>query len=40
MSKACFPEDRIAWHEGGHLLPQEDPAWCASHLRRLAAHLS
>lgn len=40
MSKACFAEDRIVRHEGGHLLPQEDPAWCATHLHRLAERLT
>jgi len=40
MSRACFAEDRIVWHEGGHLLPQEDPAWCAAHLHRLAEGLT
>jgi pimeloyl-[acyl-carrier protein] methyl ester esterase len=40
MSEACFAEDCIAWHEGGHLLPLEDPAWCAGHLRRMVERLS
>ena len=40
MSEACFAQDRIAWHEGGHLLPQEDPAWCAIQLRRMVERLS
>lgn len=35
MSRVCFPEDRIIWHDGGHLLPQEDPAWCVARLREL-----
>jgi pimeloyl-[acyl-carrier protein] methyl ester esterase len=34
MSEACFPN--ITWHEGGHLLPQQAPAWCATQLLRLA----
>jgi pimeloyl-[acyl-carrier protein] methyl ester esterase len=29
---ACFPASRTAWHSGGHLLPTQDPAWCASRL--------
>ena len=28
MTTACFPDAAIAWHDGGHLLPQEDPLWC------------
>jgi pimeloyl-[acyl-carrier protein] methyl ester esterase len=40
MSTASFPEDCVVWHDGGHLLPQEDPAWCAAHLRQLVARLS
>jgi pimeloyl-[acyl-carrier protein] methyl ester esterase len=40
MSRACFAEDCIVWHDGGHLLPQEDPAWCAVHLRQLAERLT
>ncbi|MDR3505960.1 MAG: hypothetical protein P4L52_06920 [Acidocella sp.] len=35
MSKDCFPEDQIIWHEGGHLLPFDAPDWCASQLRGL-----
>ncbi|WP_298282568.1 alpha/beta fold hydrolase [Acidocella sp.] len=34
MSEACFA--RITWHEGGHLLPLEDPDWCAANLKALA----
>jgi pimeloyl-[acyl-carrier protein] methyl ester esterase len=33
MSKASMPEERIIWHDGGHLLPLEDPGWCAAQLR-------
>jgi pimeloyl-[acyl-carrier protein] methyl ester esterase len=33
MSKASMPEERIVWHDGGHLLPLEDPGWCAAQLR-------
>jgi pimeloyl-[acyl-carrier protein] methyl ester esterase len=39
MSKDCFPEDRIIWHEGGHLLPLDAPDWCASQLRGLLERL-
>jgi pimeloyl-[acyl-carrier protein] methyl ester esterase len=35
MSEACF--ERINWHPGGHLLPVEDPDWCAARLRELLA---
>jgi pimeloyl-[acyl-carrier protein] methyl ester esterase len=40
MTRACFPEKCLAWHEGGHLLPQEDPGWCAAQLRQLLARLA
>jgi pimeloyl-[acyl-carrier protein] methyl ester esterase len=33
MSGASFPADVTRWHEGGHLLPVEDPEWCAAQLR-------
>ncbi|MBB5371980.1 alpha/beta fold hydrolase [Acidocella aromatica] len=39
MSKDCFPEDRIIWHEGGHLLPLDAPDWCASQLYGLLERL-
>lgn len=28
MTIACFPDAVVAWHDGGHLLAQEDPLWC------------
>jgi pimeloyl-[acyl-carrier protein] methyl ester esterase len=28
LSLACFSEE-IKWHQGGHLLPLDDPRWCA-----------
>jgi pimeloyl-[acyl-carrier protein] methyl ester esterase len=34
LSAAAFTEDSIAWHPGGHLLPQQDPKWCAETLRQ------
>lgn len=33
MSRASFAAP--LWHAGGHLLPHEDSAWCAAHLRVL-----
>jgi hypothetical protein len=39
MSRACFPEERISWHQGGHLLPLEAPDWCATQLRALLEKL-
>lgn len=36
LTRVCFPEADIQWHESGHLLPLEAPAWCAAHLRRLS----
>jgi pimeloyl-[acyl-carrier protein] methyl ester esterase len=33
LSRACFPAERMIWHRGGHLLPLEDPDWCAAQLR-------
>ncbi|MTJ80984.1 MAG: alpha/beta hydrolase [Telmatospirillum sp.] len=39
MSRAAFPARDIAWHDGGHLLPSQDPVWCAGHLRRLCLTL-
>lgn len=37
MSRASFAPDRLHWRAGGHLLPREDPDWCAQHLRRVLA---
>lgn len=41
MSRACFaarPNCRLAWRDGGgHLLPAEDPDWCAGHVRAFVA---
>lgn len=39
MSRACFPEERSLWHEGGHLLPFDAPDWCAGQLRGLLERL-
>ena len=33
LSRACFDPETSIWHPGGHLLPLQDPAWCASHMR-------
>jgi pimeloyl-[acyl-carrier protein] methyl ester esterase len=33
LSRAAFPSTIAQWHEGGHLLPQQDPEWCAEHIR-------
>jgi len=32
MTVAGFAGRQIHWHEGGHLLPQTDPAWCAERI--------
>ena len=32
MSRACFPEKVLHWHPGRHLLPVEDPEWCAARI--------
>jgi pimeloyl-[acyl-carrier protein] methyl ester esterase len=40
MSQACFPAQNIAWHNGGHLLPQEDPVWCAAQLLTLTRNFA
>ena len=40
MSRACFPGEKIYWHEGGHMLPLTAPAWCAERLRELACQVS
>ncbi len=32
---------RILWHEtGGHMLPQTDPVWCASHIKDFVTSLN
>jgi pimeloyl-[acyl-carrier protein] methyl ester esterase len=33
LSRALFPEGITRWHAGGHLLPQQDPDWCAGEIR-------
>jgi pimeloyl-[acyl-carrier protein] methyl ester esterase len=33
LSRALFPEKITRWHEGWHLLPQQDPEWCATEIR-------
>ena len=33
LSRALFPEGITRWHAGGHLLPQQDPEWCATEIR-------
>jgi pimeloyl-[acyl-carrier protein] methyl ester esterase len=33
LSRASFAAGTIQWHEGGHLLPQQDPEWCADRIR-------
>lgn len=33
LSRACFNENSIRWHDGGHLLPLQDPDWCAGQVR-------
>jgi pimeloyl-[acyl-carrier protein] methyl ester esterase len=33
LSRAAFAPEIIAWHKGGHLLPLEDPDWCARQVR-------
>jgi len=40
MSRACFPGDKIHWHEGGHMLPLSAPGWCAGQLSRLLDRLT
>ena len=40
MSEAGFPAEVIRWHPGGHLLPVEDPAWCAARLRGVLERLA
>ena len=33
LSSAAFTPELLHWHEGGHLLPQQDPKWCADQIR-------
>ena len=33
LSRALFPKAVTRWHAGGHLLPQQDPDWCAGEIR-------
>jgi pimeloyl-ACP methyl ester carboxylesterase len=33
LSRAAFPSAITHWHKGGHLLPQQDPEWCAEQIR-------
>jgi pimeloyl-[acyl-carrier protein] methyl ester esterase len=33
LSLASFGPATIVWHAGGHLLPQQDPSWCAGQIR-------
>jgi pimeloyl-[acyl-carrier protein] methyl ester esterase len=33
LSRALFPEGTMRWHTGGHLLPLQDPDWCAGEIR-------
>ncbi len=33
LSRAIFSPDITRWHPGGHLLPRQEPEWCASELR-------
>jgi pimeloyl-[acyl-carrier protein] methyl ester esterase len=33
LSGAAFAGEIIHWHDGGHLLPQQDPEWCADQIR-------
>jgi pimeloyl-[acyl-carrier protein] methyl ester esterase len=33
FSRALFRNDNTRWHVGGHLLPQQDPEWCAGQIR-------
>jgi hypothetical protein len=40
MSRACFSQTQILWHEGGHMLPLTAAAWCARQLTVLSDSLS
>jgi pimeloyl-ACP methyl ester carboxylesterase len=33
LSRTIFKSEILHWHEGGHLLPQQDPKWCADQIR-------
>jgi len=33
LSRALFPPAITRWHAGGHLLPRQDPDWCAGEIR-------
>ena len=33
LSGATFDAEITHWHEGGHLLPQQHPKWCADQIR-------
>lgn len=33
LSRAIFAPDITRWHPGGHLLPRQDPEWCADEIR-------
>lgn len=33
LSRALFPAGITRWHAGGHLLPIQDPDWCAGEIR-------
>ena len=33
LSRALFEPSVTRWHPGGHLLPRQDPEWCAGELR-------
>ena len=33
LSRALFPDEITRWHAGGHLLPRQDPEWCAGEIR-------
>ena len=33
LSRAVFASAVTRWHPGGHLLPRQDPEWCAGELR-------
>jgi pimeloyl-[acyl-carrier protein] methyl ester esterase len=39
MSESSFPRANILWHAGGHILPLQDPAWCAAQLNLVASNL-
>ncbi len=35
LTEAVFAGQAVEWHPGGHLLPRQDPEWCARRLFRL-----